>query len=314
MSIDTVDHDAPALSECEQQVQSLFTPAMLADLLNVPVSTIRKWHKRGLIRPAREVGRLPYFDFSEVAVARQLAELVAGGMKTSDVEKRLADWQRNLPHVERPLSQLSLIAAGKHLLVRRDIGLVEPNGQLYFDFAETSPFAAANDEFTSNEQPSSLQIGTIDAATPPEVLAEMAAEMEDLGELAAAADLYRAIMAANGPQPEVCFALAELLYQQGDLTAARERYAMSVELDENYVEARANLGCVLAELGDSELAIAAFQGALRFHPDYADVYFHLARTLTEIGRVSEAHPIWQRFLKLAPDSPWAAEAKRQLAE
>ncbi len=31
--------------ELDQNIQSLFTPAMLADLLKVPVSTIRKWQQ-----------------------------------------------------------------------------------------------------------------------------------------------------------------------------------------------------------------------------------------------------------------------------
>ena len=102
-------------------------------------------------------------------------------------------------------------------------------------------------------------------------------------DLSEAADMYRAAMAAAGPDPEVCFQLAELLYRLGDLRAARERYYMAIELDEDYVEARANLGCVLAEMGQRELALAAFEGASRYHPDYADAHYHLARTLDELG-------------------------------
>ena len=32
----------------------LYTPAMLARLLDVPISSIRRWHRRGLIRPLRK--------------------------------------------------------------------------------------------------------------------------------------------------------------------------------------------------------------------------------------------------------------------
>jgi tetratricopeptide (TPR) repeat protein len=305
-----------AHDESAQAIQRLFTPATLADLLQLPVSTVRKWHKRGLIKPVCVVKQLPYFDFSEVSAARQVAELVASGMRPIDIEKRLAEWQKYLPHIDRPLSQLALVAAGRTLLLRLEAGLVEPNGQMYFDFddgeAKTANQIIGDDDETSNVSFSIAD--ALDASTPPEVLAEMAAEMEDLGELSAAADLYRAILAAKGPQPDVCFALAEVLYRKGDLTAARERYSIAVELNEDYVEARANLGCVLAELGDSELAIAAFHGALRYHPDYADVYFHLASTLAHLGRMDEARPHWERFLKLSPDSPWAGEARQQLGE
>jgi tetratricopeptide (TPR) repeat protein len=96
------------------------------------------------------------------------------------------------------------------------------------------------------------------------------------------------------------------------LHGARERYYVAIELDEDYVEARANLGCVLAELGQLDLAVAALQGALAFHPDYADAHYHLARILDALGRRGEADSHWRAFLDLAPDSPWADEARQRL--
>jgi len=98
----------------------------------------------------------------------------------------------------------------------------------------------------------------------------------------------------------------------GDLPGARERYYTALELDENYVEARANLGCVLAELGQLELAAAAFEGTLRCLETYADVHYHLARTLDELARPGDALMHWRRYLELAPDSPWAEEARDRL--
>ena len=79
---------------------------MLAELLGVPVAVIRRWHRRGLIVPVREVRRLPYFDFQEVATARRLAELLAAGVSPRAIEKKLAALARYLPGVERPLAQL----------------------------------------------------------------------------------------------------------------------------------------------------------------------------------------------------------------
>ena len=141
----------------------------------------------------------------------------------------------------------------------------------------------------------------------------LAAELEEEGHLEAAAEMYRAVSAATGPHPEICFQIAELLYRLGDLDGARERYYMTVELDEDYVEARANLGCILEETGQQNLAVAAFEGALACHPDYADVHYHLARTLEELDRGSEAEGHWQAFLNLAPDSPWADQARSRLS-
>ena len=112
------------LVESQQNVHRLYTPAMLAELLHVPVAVIRRWHRRGLIVPARQVHRLPYFDFQEVSTARRLAELLAAGMSPQAIEKKLAQVSRLLPSVQRPLAQLSVIIEGKHLLLRQGDGLI----------------------------------------------------------------------------------------------------------------------------------------------------------------------------------------------
>lgn len=285
------------LVEYEHDIHRLYTPAMLAELLKVPVAVIRRWHRRGLIVPVREVRKLPYFDFQEVATARRLAELLAAGMTPKTIEKKLEEIARFLPGVERPLAQLSVIVQGKQILLRQGDGLVEPGGQMRFDFE-----AAAVEEL-SHERP---------LPSTPEQMTSLAAELEEDGQLAEAAEMYRAAMAAGGPKAELCFQTAELLYRLGDLSGARERYYMAIELNEDYVEARANLGCVLAETGQRDLAVAAFEGALRFHPDYADVHYHLARTLEELHNMEIAAEHWRRFLELAPDSPWAEEARSRM--
>ncbi len=291
--------------------ERLYTPAMLAELLDVPVAIIRRWHRRRLIVPTREVHRLPYFDFQEVATARQLAELLAAGASPDAIERKLEELARFVPDVERPLAQLSIIVQGQQLLLRQGEGLIEPGGQLRIDFealdrAERSAPGEVDVQVT-------LPLPTDDlSSTDPTRLREAAGTCEDEGNLETAADLYRAALAAGGPNAEICFQLAELLYRMGDTQAARERYYVAIELDEDYVEARANLGCVLAETGRPELAVAAFQGALRYHGDYPDVHYHLARTLDDLGQRTEAEDHWRAFLMLAPDSPWSDEARSRL--
>jgi len=307
------------LVEAEQDVRRLYTPAMLAELVGVPIAVIRRWHRRGLIVPVREVRRLPYFDFQEVATARQLAELLAAGVSPGAIEKKLAALARYWPGVQRPLAQLSVIVQGKEILLRQGDGLIEPGGQLRFDFEAAerdSPTTEAPDVPPGGAQAVvSLAERDDGSSVPasPERMCRMAAEFEDQGQLEAAAEMYRAAMAAAGPVPEICFQVAELLYRLGDLAGARERYYTAIELDEDYVEARANLGCVLAEMGQDELAVAAFQGALAYHADYADVHLYLAQTLDEMDRRDEAETHWRTFLDLTPDSPWADQARTRLA-
>src|SRR5262249_45964194 len=156
------------------------------------------------------------------------------------------------PDIARPLAELTLVLDGRTLLVRRGSELVESSGQLRLDFdaldqedeqqLETLPSPAV---FLSRNS-----LVALDEAAP-EQLAAWAAELDEVGDLARAAEMYRAALAAGGPQPELCFHLADVLYRAGEPAAARERYFMALELDEDYVEARANLGCVLCELGQT---------------------------------------------------------------
>lgn len=302
----------------EQHVRQLYTPAMLADLLNVPLAHVRRWHRRGLIKPAREISRLPYFDFQEIITARRLAQLLAAGASATAIEAKLDQLARLVPNVQRPLAQLSVIVEGRDLLLRDEEGLIESSGQRRFDFAAAEqPGEDTRQNPTQYGEPLAI-LRTAQFIQPelehvsPEQLLVHAAEYEDAGDLSAAVDTYRAALFVGGPNAEVNFRLAELLYRMGDVSAARERYYMVLEIDEEFVEARANLGCVLAEMGQPELAIAAFSGTLDRHRDYPDVHYHLAQTLDEVARHEEANEHWREFLALAPESAWAQEARDRL--
>jgi tetratricopeptide (TPR) repeat protein len=282
-------------------IMRYYTPAMLAELLDVPVAAIRRWQRRGFLHECQTVRRLAYFDFAEVGIARHLAALFHAGCSLRTIDRKLAEFARQVPELARPLADPAVVVEGRQLFLRRGSELAEPGGQLLIDFdaveAETLAF-----EFPPQIQESS----------PRDDLQQAALDLEDQGDLARAAEAYRMILALDGPSAEVNFALADLLYRLGDLTAARERFYTAVELDEEYVEARANLGCVLAENSELELAVAAFQGALSFHPDYADVHYHLATALDRLDRRVEAEGHWRRFLSLAPESPWAQAAHERL--
>lgn len=305
------------LVDSEQNIRRLYTPAMLAQLLSVPVSVIRRWHRRGLIIPTREVHRLPYFNFQEVSTARRLADLIAAGASPAAIEKKLEKLSRLLPGVERPLAQLSVIVEGRQILLRQGEGLIEPGGQMRLDF-DAEPLAPEDDESAEHQSDPSHVIQIHDAVfkepapLTTDEMVESANQLEDSGQYEEAIEMYRAALMSGGIDAALCFRLAELLYISGDKPAARERYSVAIELDEDFVEARANLGCLLAELGDRDLAIAAFRGAIKYHPEYPDVHYHLARILDDMNEPEESEDHWRQFLTLSPDSPWADEARMRL--
>ena len=306
------------LVDVEQSVRRYHTPAMLAHLLGVSVRVVRRWHRRGLITPVRTLHKLPYFDFQEVATARRLAQWIASGASPQAIEHRLVELVEVLPDIQRPLDQLSILVEGKQILLRQGEGLIEPGGQLRFDFdaLDTSGHAPdiADSVLSINSPVTRHFLGSEDATSEVDELLEAVYQSEEAGQLATAIDYCHAILARDGPRADICFLIGELLYRDQQLVAARERYYMAIELDPEFVEARASLAGVLAETGQTELAVAAYRGALDLHEDYPDAHYSLARVLQDSGCDVEAKHHWQRFLDLAPDSPWAAEAEASLSD
>ena len=310
-------------SKAATAVRRLYTPAMLAELLRVPVAAIRRWHRRRALREVKCVRRLPYFDFQEVAIARRLAQLLKAGCSLRVIDRRLDELGRLLPEVERPLADPSLVIEGRRLFLRRGDELAEPCGQMLLDFEPRDEddecshatlsftrFAAAHPAVIASTDDD--HTGAVHALV--ERLEQDALDWEDEGHLDRAAESYRTLLIAAGPTAETNFTLADVLYRAGDLSAARERYYAALELDEEFVEARAALGCVLAETGELELAAATFEGALGYHPEFADVHFHLANTLERLDRRDEAEAHYRTFLELAPESPWAEAARDRLQQ
>lgn len=308
-------HDEPADAEAIA-IQRLYTPAMLAELVGVPVAAIRRWERQGTLQPVKVVLRLSHFDFEEVGVARRLSQLLAAGCSLRTVDRRLAEIARLLPENPRPLADPRVVVEGRRLFLRLGDDLAEPGGQLLLDFDE---YESADSE---HELPATISFsvgqgmerggGGNSLETLIDQLQQEAIDWEDAGRLDRAAESYRTLLMAAGPQPEFHFALADVLYRANDLSAARERYYSALEIDEEYVEARASLGCVLAETGELELAAATLEGALQYTADFADVHYHLAHVLDRLDRPAEALQHWRTFLDLAPESPWAAAARDRL--
>jgi len=298
------------LVDSGQDVQRLYTPVMLAELVRVPAGAVRHWHRKGHLTAERHVGRLAYFNFEQARAAKRLAELLAAGCSLAQIDRKLDELARNRPESSQPLADAAVVVVGRRLYVRRGEQLTEPSGQLLIDFdaPQVADSAAA-------ESVATIPISTGDRTTLGAVpdfgtddLRSLADEFDENGEPERAIEVYRSILMSGDFTAEDHFSLAELLYRSGEFAAARERYYVAIELDEHYVEARANLGCLLAEQGEDVLAEAAFRGALEYHPSFADAHFHLARLLDATNRSQDATYHWQRFLDLAPASPWADEA------
>ncbi len=304
------------LSEQPEEVRRLHTPAMLSQILQVPVYIIRSWERAGLIRAVRRVHRLPYFDFQEVSSARRLSELLQAGVPRAEIERSLQALTRVIGRERRPLEQLDLLVRDHRLLIRDAHGLRDPRGQRLLDWERDTD---------APDQP-----GAGDADHHPISISFLAArqqalEMErrdwfvegcrhaDEGDLLAAIEAFRLALMMEPLNPEVHFHLGDVLYRLGRTHAALERYFAAVELDHDYLEAWTQIGALQRELGDAEGALDAFRVALDIHENYADVRFQMAETLAELGRTEEAIPHWEAYLELEQRGPWAELARQRLS-
>ncbi len=293
------------------EVRRHYTPAMLSQMLDVPVTVIRGWERCGLIRPVKQVLRLAYFDFHEVASARRLHELLKNGVSRRQIIESLKHLKHWLGGTERPLAQLELLADDGELVYRDETGPVDPkSGQRLFDFDST---AAA----TSDTSPATVSL------TPPEAegLTHLSAEdwfrlanrhVEE-NRLSDAVEAFRLCLLEWADHAEVHFQLADTLFRQDNLAGALERYHMAVELEPNYLEAWTQLGCVHAQREEWEPAMQAFRIALDKHPDYPDAHWHLAQSLDRQGDKAAAKPHWAAYLQFDQRGPWADIAREHLA-
>ena len=100
------------LVESGPGIERLYTPAMLAELVRVPIAAIRQWHLRGALQAKCEVRRLAYFDFEEVRVARKLAQLLQAGCSLSAMNRQLETLSRMLADSPRPLTDPAVVVDG----------------------------------------------------------------------------------------------------------------------------------------------------------------------------------------------------------
>lgn len=312
-------------------VTKSYTPAMLSQLLNVNVRSIRRWERLGLIRPVRRIHRLPYFDFQEVANARRMSELLLQGVSAEQLQQSLARISQTLPGTDRPLAQLNILVQDSELVLRDERGIMEATtGQRLLDFDVETPDQSASDEeeVASIAFPKPAEESESRVTWTAEEWFYEGCRMADCLDAESAVEAFRMALMTHGqtvrsgapfepeltPHPaEISFHLADALYRCGQTDAAIERYYSAVEHDPHYLEAWIQLGCLLAEQGSADSAINAFQIALDVHPDYPDANLHIANVYEELENLPAARVHWAKYLEFDSHGPWAEHARQRLA-
>jgi tetratricopeptide (TPR) repeat protein len=295
-------------------VHRLYSIAQLARILDVPASTVRGWMRVGLIKPVREVKRLCFFDFQQLANARALSRLAHKGVTPARIRAsldRLGGW---LPDAQASLRQLEALEQKGPLLVRLDDGnLAETSGQLLLDFDGT---AAA-----TNQPRSPLAGSRLTAAPTPGQPARTVVDWfarglraEEEADLEAAAGCYEQALRQDYTRAETWFNLGNVLYSLERKAEAIRAFTRASGLDPEYVEAWNNLGNTLSDEGQADDAVQAYEQALALEPAYMDAHYNLAETLANKGEWERARKHWREYLRLDPNSRWAQKVRHRLGE
>lgn len=282
------------MAAAQEGTDRMFTLDELAELCGLPITVLRRWVDRELLVPKR--GHVGAFGFRAIGTVRTLAQLWRAGWTAPRIVRGLQLARTVVRNPEEALSGLLASIGQRRVTVRTPDGrLVEPGGQLLFDFAAGS---------ASRDAAALPQLRT------PADWFQIAVDAEAAGRLEDAIRAYQ--QALPGSNCEAHFNLGNCFYALRRRAEAGEQFEAAVRTAPDYAEAWNNLGIVRGETGDRDGAITALQRALELVPHYADAHYNCAEALAVVGDLDGARRHWRAYLAYDPNSRWADQVRRRL--
>ncbi|MCG6154575.1 tetratricopeptide repeat protein [Rubinisphaera margarita] len=311
------------LSVENPEVKRLYTPAMLSQLLKLPVHLIRSWERAGLIRAEKRVFRLPYFSYQEVTTARRLSELMQAGATQQQLARSLRLVQKYVGEPGRAFEQLEMLSDHRSLVVRDQKGYFDPQSrQRLFSFSASPKTDEEQDGATlaAEEESDAEDHRFLRFEMPPNTAVSSTDWMvegcrrAEVADTSGAIRCFRRALRARPEDAEAHFYLADSLYRLGKQEASLERYLCAIEHDPEYLEAWTQIGCLYAELRKWSEAIEAFDAAIEIHPTFAEAHLHKAETLYQMHQPEDAIRHWQLYLQNDDRGPWVELAYQRLEQ
>ena len=261
-------------------VHKTYSADQLAALSKLSSDMIRELAQFGLLD--ERGGR---FGFRDLASARQIAKLLADGVRLSEIIRGVSEIRKWLPEVG--LANVRFHPGTLNSLEVEQLGgRTDKRGQ----------FMLAVEESRHNADD----------------LFEQAQSAEEAGDIAEAERLYRLLMKSDPTDASAPFNLGNMLRAHARNVEGEAALRAATRADPTFAEAWYNLGDLLDDQGRSEAAIECLRTALRVAPDYADAMFNLALLLQRKNQYAEASDYWRRYLAADRQSEWAARARRSL--
>jgi tetratricopeptide (TPR) repeat protein len=141
------------------------------------------------------------------------------------------------------------------------------------------------------------------AASDPGAALKAAVRHHQGGDLAPAAELYRAVLDHHPRQADALHLLGVLCHQQGKSEEGIDLIRQAIAVNLQVADFHLNAGNILRALARLEEAAESFGCAARLRPDDPGVRFNLALTLQDLGRREEAESEYRRVIAQAPELP-----------
>lgn len=111
------------------------------------------------------------------------------------------------------------------------------------------------------------------------------------------------------------FALSNLglaYYHKNDFIQAEKYFNEALKLSPDFVQALGGLGMMYNDMGRYSEAVAKLTRAVKKDPKFAPLHFELGRAYRGLNNKRMAQTEFQQVLQLAPDSPLALEAQKEM--
>jgi tetratricopeptide (TPR) repeat protein len=253
-----------------------YTTREVAEVLGITQVQVRSFARSGVLEPGRGPGGELRFTFQDIVLLRAARELRERDLSPQRIRRALKHLRGQLPE-GRPLSAVSIAAAGEHVIVRDKGTTWEPEtGQVAFDFSvgelasRVEPFAGRMARDAHDEE--------LDA----DAWYDLAWDLEAVS-LTQAAEAYRQVLALAPDHFEARVNLGRLLHESGELSDAEAEYRQALETDPTSALATYNLGVALEDQNRLEEAAAAYERAVKLDHTLAEAHFNLARLREQLG-------------------------------
>jgi tetratricopeptide (TPR) repeat protein len=261
-------------------VQKTYSADQIAALSKLSSDMVLKLAQLGLLDE-----RGGCFGFRDLASARQIAKLLADGVRLSEITRAVSQIRKWLPDV-------GLANVRLHARPHQGLEIEQPGGRT----DQHGQFVLAVDQSQNN----------------PDDLFELAQSANEAGDIAEAERLYRILMKSDPTDASAPFNLGNMLRADGRNVEAEAALRAATRVDPTFADAWYNLSDLLDDQGRAETAIECLRTALRVAPSYADAMFNLALLLQRTNQYAEAANYWRRYLASDCQSDWATRARRSL--